>query len=326
MKSHFLRRIRLRTITFTALLALGAAPSLHAFDWMANSRAQEQCSALIQQAYAAHESGNSAQALALLDQADKLRANVADSANLRGAVYLRQGVYDKAEVAFSRAVACDPKLWAARFNLAEVPFRKKDYARARARFDSLVTQTNRFKEQNQWELAQYKAVLCSLLLHDDAGLQKRLAKLPEGAAAATPARLCAEAALALTRKDNAAATRLLSGLQQGKFSASTTALFVSALEISGWLPSVPNVNAAALAARSNHAPPGNGSLMPGHTTSAALPFNLPIPGSEPELPTADGSVPAPAPPQVHKPAPSPAPAPESVVATESQTPEIQPDP
>ena len=314
-----------------ATIAVSPLP-LRAFDWQANNRAQEQFSALVQQAYAAHESGNGAQALALLDQADKLRANVADSANLRGAVYLRQGAYDKAEAAFNRAVACDPKLWAARFNLAEVPFRQKDYARARTRFDFLVTQTNRFKEQKQWELAQYKAVLCSVLLKDDTGAQKRLAKLPDGATAVTPARLCAQAAMALARKDNAAATKLLADTQQGKYAPGTTALFVNALELSGWLPSLPSMSAAAaLAAGGGPVTPVAGSLTPGRgASSPPLPFNLPITGSEPELPVADGMAPAPAPPKVNPsavaPAPVPAPAPPVSVSREEKFEPIQPDP
>lgn len=315
-----------------AVLSCAPVPRpLRAFDWQANTRAQEQFSALVQQAYAAHESGNGTAALALLDQADKLRANVADSANLRGAIYLRQGAFDKAEVAFTRAVACDPKLWAARFNLAEVPFRQKDYARARARFDFLVTQTNRFKEQKQWELAQYKAVLCSVLLRDDAGAQKRLAKLPEGAAAVTPARLCAQAAMALARKDNVAATKFLADTQQGKFSPATTALFVNALELSGWLPATSNLNAAAALAASRgsspSASPVASSLTPGHGLGATLPFNLPINGSEPELPVADGSAPPPSPPRVSNPVPAPAPASSAKSSHEEEkTDVIQPDP
>ncbi len=311
MKTRFPHAIRFWTTAGITLTMAGVAPAVYAIDWLANSRAQEQFSALVQQAYAAHESGNGVQALALLDQADKVRANVADSANLRGAVYLRQGVFDKAEAAFSRAVACDPKLWAARFNLAEVPFRQKDYARARSRFDSLLTQTNRFKEQNQWELVQYKAVLCSILLDDEAGAQRRIARLPEGAAAVTPARLCAQAAVALARKDNATASRLLAESQHGKYSMNTLNVFVSALELSGWVNPSPLLTATLATAGTggSRALAGSGSLVPGGG-SAPRPLmpNLPImPGAEPELPVADRSAPRSAPPLDLLPSSSPAP-------------------
>ena len=314
MKTRFLTPAPFWITAGIALAISCRPPASRAIDWLANSRAQEQFSTLVQQAYAAHESGNGAQALALLDQADKVRANIADSANLRGAIHLRQGAFELAEAAFRRAVACDPKLWAARFNLAEVPFRQKDYARARTRFDALLTQTNRFKEQNQWELVQYKAVLCSILLGDDAGAQKRIARLPEGTAAVTPARLCALAAVALARKDNATARQLLAESQHGKYSANTLNVFISALELSGWVNPSPLMNATLATAGmgGNRALVGPGSLLPvGASSSAASrPMaNLPIfPGAEPELPVADRSTPAPTRPLDLYPSSNPAPA------------------
>ena len=293
----------IRAVTTAGLFACATLPpAARAFDWRANERSQQEASSLLQQAYAAHESGNSTAALALLDQADRLRPNIADSANLRGTVYLHQGAFDKAEAAFARAVACDPNLWAARFNLAEVPFRQKNYERARARFDALVAQTNRFKEGTRWELAQYKAFLCCLLLHDDAGAQKRVARLPTGAAAQTPARLCAEAAFGFARKDNAAATRLLTDAQAGKYKADLAALFFRALEQAGWLsappPSPLGSNTPALAAATTNYGAG---MSRGGTAPGFVPMqNVPIP--EPDLPVADGAAPQPVSPTVNRPA------------------------
>ncbi len=78
------------------------------------------------------------QALKALDEIDLRQPNLAESLNLRGVVLMRQGKFDKAEAALRKAVSLEPRFWNASFNLAEIPFLKKDWGEARNRFESLM--------------------------------------------------------------------------------------------------------------------------------------------------------------------------------------------
>ena len=86
----------------------------------------------------------------------------ADALNLRGAVFLRQGRYDQARAAFGEAARLDPKLWAARFNEAEVSFRQKRYAASREQFDTLLDRTSRFWHPEEHRFLEYKLLLADL--------------------------------------------------------------------------------------------------------------------------------------------------------------------
>ena len=188
--------------------------------------------ALYQQAFTAYQAGEYSQAQAMIEKADTLKPDQPDGWNLRGMVYLKQNAFDKAEAAFTRAVALDPKLWAAQFNLAEAPFQGKDYARARDRFDKLLEQTDRFKDAKKWELVQYKAFLSCLLTGDLNDANRKLAKLP-ATGGATPAYLYAQAALAYNHKDQAAARKFLATAQT-TFSSVLNDLFSNSLVEVGW--------------------------------------------------------------------------------------------
>ena len=228
--------------------------------------ARAQAEAILQQAYTTYEGGDYPQAMLLIDKADKLQPDQADSWNLRGAVYLKQGIYDKAAAAFSRAVALDPKLWAAQFNLGEVAFHQKDYRRAQARFEALLNQTDHFKEANRWELAAYKAFLSCLLLGDDAAAHKKLAKLPQKGA--TPAYLYAQAALSFSRKEVAAAGKTLA-IAQSTFPPAANDLFASSFETVGWeAPPPPPVPILP------PTPPNSGSAPSYHTEAGERPMQV----------------------------------------------------
>ena len=47
---------------------------------------------------------------------------------------MQQAQFDDAEAAFKKAARLDPKLRDAQYNLAQIPFKKKEYAKARDRF------------------------------------------------------------------------------------------------------------------------------------------------------------------------------------------------
>ena len=89
-------------------------------------------------AFQAFDSGKYDEALATLDTIDARQPDLAESLNLRGVVYMRQGKYDQAEKTLRKALSIEPKFWNASFNLAEIPFLKKDWAEARNRFEALL--------------------------------------------------------------------------------------------------------------------------------------------------------------------------------------------
>ena len=78
-----------------------------------------------------------ATALKLVDEADKVDPNQPATLNLRGEILMQQGQFDDAEAAFKKAAKLDPKLRDAQYNLAQIPFKKKEYAKARDRFETL---------------------------------------------------------------------------------------------------------------------------------------------------------------------------------------------
>ena len=89
-------------------------------------------------AFREFNANNYPQALKELDAIDARQPDLAESQNLRGVILMRQAEYDQAEAALQKALATDPKFWNARFNLAEIPFLRKDWAEARKRFDALL--------------------------------------------------------------------------------------------------------------------------------------------------------------------------------------------
>ncbi len=81
-------------------------------------------------AFRAFDANNFPEALTQLDAIDARQPDLAESQNLRGVIFMRQGIYDKAEAALYRAIELDPKFWNARFNLAEIPFLQKELDRS----------------------------------------------------------------------------------------------------------------------------------------------------------------------------------------------------
>ena len=234
------RVVRVRHLLWLVLFAgLGTASA--GFPGFANlaslSKDRTQGDAIYQQAYAAYRDGDYPRALQLAEQADKLKPDQADGWNLRGVVLLKQKSYDQAEAAFSRAAACDPDLWATEFNLAEVPYQRKDFAKARNRFEHLLAQTDRYKDSRKWEIVLYKTFLCYLLQGDEAGARKKLAKL-SAAPGTNPVLVYADAAVAFKRKDTSGAQKMIAAAQT-KFPQETNDLFTEPLIQAGWVAVLP---------------------------------------------------------------------------------------
>src|SRR6266480_3858648 len=76
---------------------------------------------------------------------------------------MEQKEFDGAEAAFKKAAKLDPKFREAQYNLAQVPFKRKDYTKARERFESLFEQTPGGDKNQASQLIKFKIYMTLLL-------------------------------------------------------------------------------------------------------------------------------------------------------------------
>jgi tetratricopeptide (TPR) repeat protein len=200
-------------------------------------------------AFRAFDSGKFAEALKQLDAIDARQPDLAASKNLRGVILMRQGNYDQAEAALQDAARIDPKFWNARFNLAEIPFLRKDWPEARNRFEQLLSSGESDLAKEASQLIQYKILLTYLLEGKDSmvdSIQAKLELSPD-----TPAVDYVKAAVALKQKNQKEAKDWISAAEKN-FPPQLNKLFVESLYEVGWLekpvgqarPSLPLMTAA----------------------------------------------------------------------------------
>ncbi len=218
----------MRIWKIAAIAALGL--SSFAADNVAPTKAELED--MYNTAYRAFDAGKFPEALKQLDAIDARQPDLAASRNLRGVILMRQGNYDQAEAALTEASKIDPKFWNARFNLAEIPFLKKDWAEARKRFEQLLStgQSDLAKEASQ--LIQYKILLTYLMEGKSNMVDSILAKLelsPD-----TPAVDYVKAAVALQQKNEAEAKDWISAAEKN-YSPQLNKLFAESLYEVGWM-------------------------------------------------------------------------------------------
>src|SRR5436309_10582411 len=200
-------------------------------------------------AFRAFDSGKFAEALKELDAIDARQPDLAASKNLRGVILMRQGNYDQAEAALQDAARIDPKFWNARFNLAEIPFLRKDWPEARNRFEQLLSSGESDLAKEASQLIQYKILLTYLLEGKENmvdSIQAKLELSPD-----TPAVDYVKAAVALKQKNQKEAKDWI-GVAEKNFSPQLNKLFAESLYEVGWLekpagetrPSLPLMTAA----------------------------------------------------------------------------------
>jgi Flp pilus assembly protein TadD len=240
--------MRMWGMAAVAALVLGSfAANSFAADNVAPTKAELE--EMYNAAYKAFDANKFPEALKQLDAIDARQPDLAASKNLRGVILMRQGNYDQAETALQEAARIDPKFWNARFNLAEIPFLKKDWAEARKRFEQLLSsgQSDLAKEASQ--LIQYKILLTYLMEGKGNMVDSILAKLelsPD-----TPAVDYVKAAVALQQKNQNEANDWITAAQKN-FSPQLNKLFAESLYEVGWLqkpagtgrPSLPLMTAA----------------------------------------------------------------------------------
>jgi tetratricopeptide (TPR) repeat protein len=229
--------MKIRKFAAIAILVLGSL----AADNVAPSKTELE--AMYDKAFRAFDAGNFPEALKQLDAIDARQPDVAESQNLRGVILMRQGIYDKAEAALHEALRIDPKFWNARFNLAEIPFLKKDWAEARNRFQELLSGNAAELQGEATQLIQYKILLTYLLEGKENMVDSILAKFelsPD-----TPAVHYANAAIALQRKDTKEAKNWILAAEKN-FSPQLNRLFAESLYEVGWLEKQAGQGRAAL--------------------------------------------------------------------------------
>src|SRR6266567_687792 len=225
-KASIVTRMRIWKIAAVAALALSSfaaenvAPTKTELEEMYNKAFRE------------FEANNFPQALKELDAIDARQPDLAASQNLRGVILMRQGIYDKAEVALLEAERIDPKFWNARFNLAEIPFLKKDWSEARKRFEKLLSSSQSDLASEASQLIQYKILLTYLLEGKENMVDSILAKLE--LSPNTPAVDYVKAAVALQRKNGKEAKDWMAAAEKN-FSAQLNKLFAESLYEVGWL-------------------------------------------------------------------------------------------
>jgi Flp pilus assembly protein TadD len=200
-------------------------------------------------AFRAFDSNKFAEALKQLDAIDARQPDLAASKNLRGVILMRQGNYEQAEAALQDASRIDPKFWNARFNMAEIPFLKKDWAEARNRFEQLLSNGESDLAKEASQLIQYKILLTYLMEGKNNmvdSIQAKLELSPD-----TPAVNYVKAAVALQQKNQKEAKDWISAAEKN-FSPQLNKLFAESLYEVGWLekpvgearPSLPLMTAA----------------------------------------------------------------------------------
>ena len=110
----------------------------------------------------------------LIDEADAAEPNQAPILNLRGEILMEQKDFDGAENEFRKAAKADPKFRDAQYNLAVVPFKKKDYTKARDRFEALFASTTGADKDQAAQLIKFKIFLTLLLEGKDSRAQKMM--------------------------------------------------------------------------------------------------------------------------------------------------------
>lgn len=218
-------------LLLTPFVALGVAPE------------KSKLETKYDKAFRAFDSGDYDEALKALDAVDKHQPDLAESLNLRGVVYMRQKKYDKAETALRKAISIEPKFWNASFNLAEIPFLRKDWQEARNRFEALVAGENQNLQPETGQLIQYKILLTFVLQGKENTVDWIMNKF--ASAKDSPALYYSKAALAFQHDNQKEANEWLSAAKK-HFSEPLNKLYAESFYEIGWMQKPAGESRAAI--------------------------------------------------------------------------------
>ena len=204
-----------------AALELNSAAQTKAF---ADSKFEQAEQALQQRDFTA--------ARKLADEADTADPNQPRILNLRGEILLEQKDYDGAENEFHKALKIDGKFRDAQYNLAQVPFKKKEYAKARDRFESLFSVTTGADKDQAAQLIKFKIFLTLLLEGKDSRAQKMMEQFQF--TGDTPALYYAQAASEFKNNNTAKANEWVTSARK-IYSPALNGVFSESFYDIGWL-------------------------------------------------------------------------------------------
>src|SRR3954451_14012786 len=182
----------------------------------------------------------------LIDEADAADPNQPATINLRGEILLAQKDFDGAENAFKQASKIDPKFREAQYNLAQIPFKKKEYSKARDRFEALFTNTPApGGDKNQAaQIIKFKIFLTLLLEGKDARAQKMMEQFQF--TGDTPALYYAQAAWEFKHNNAAKANDWMVSAKK-LYSPALNLVFADSFYDVGWIQPTQNVASAPVA-------------------------------------------------------------------------------
>jgi tetratricopeptide (TPR) repeat protein len=238
-------------------------------------------------------------ALQWLDRADADAPGSAVSYNLRGKILLEQKRFEEAGTALGKALAVDPNFEEAQINLAQIPFKKKDYSAAREQLEALVRGRTAGAKNQTAQLIQYRIFMTLLLQGQESAAQKMMDQFKF--TDQTPALYYAEAAWAFQHQNPKQGKDWITSANK-LFSPSLNRAFADSLDdvVSfGGLTTPPAASPLAAlgkATPSARALPTPASPSPAQVAVESLPTAPPTPAATPvPSPQATSSTPTPTP-------------------------------
>ncbi|MFL6537716.1 MAG: tetratricopeptide repeat protein, partial [Chthoniobacterales bacterium] len=203
--------------------------------------------------------------------------------NLRGEILLAQKDFDGAEAAFKQALKADQNFREAQYNLAQIPFKKKDWAKARERFEALFNATPApGGDKNQAsQLIKFKVYLTLLLEGKDARAQKMMEQFQF--TGDTPALYYAQAAWEFKHDNSAKANDWITSARK-IYSPAMNTVFADAFYDLGWLQqnaAQPPAQAANDLAKAEGTPSVEPTPIPGAALAANTTAKQPAQKSSP---------------------------------------------
>ncbi|MDQ2823829.1 MAG: tetratricopeptide repeat protein, partial [Verrucomicrobiota bacterium] len=227
-----------------------------------------------EQAQQAFQQRDFATARKFVDEADAAEPNQAVTSNLRGEILMEQKEFDEAEAAFKKALKTDPKFRQAQYNLAQIPFKKKDYVKARERFESLFSQTPGGDKNQAAQLLKFKIYMTLLLEGRDSRAQKMMEQFQF--TGDTPALYYAQAAWEFKHNNPNKATDWITSAKK-IYSPALNGVFADAFYDLGWMqspamagsPAPASQTAAVMSAQTEPSPAIEPSPIPGASVVAS---------------------------------------------------------
>src|SRR5439155_8125655 len=167
------------------------------------------------------------------------------------------------------ALKVDPKFREAQFNLADVPFRNKDYAKARDRFQALLKQTPGGDKNQAAQLINFRVFLTYLLEGKDSRAQKLMEQFQFSGD--TPSLYYAQAALKFQDNNPEKANDWITSARK-IYPLASNDLYAAGFYDLGWLKSAAAISSPA---------PSAAAIASTQTESSGPAIEpSPIPGSE----------------------------------------------